>query len=251
MRTLGAAVLALAAAAVPALAATVTIDFDELADPNQPSTGRVGNVGYTDQNRFLYGHLASYLLLGDDGFTATTDFTADPGSYFTPLSVDLTAFSNLVRAPCPGCTPDELLALQDTCSVFGDCTGFQPYDAYDYLVLTGFRDGSVVATQGLGAALAGYAGTFGLSSAFAGISALRVMVTYRPPGGFPDAGNWAYACGTAFFSGCVGGSVDNLRVATYQPPGGPAPVPLPAGWVGLASAVGAAALLARRKARAA
>lgn len=241
MRTLLAATLALWAGTSGA--ATVTLDFDELADPAAPSSATVGNISYADQNHLLYGNLSPFLLLGDDGFSAFTTFTALPGTYFTPVSVDLTGFVNLLRAPCPGCSPEELLALQDDCSVFGNCAGFAAFDAFDFLILRGFRDGVLAASQGLGAGFGSVSGGFDFPAAFAGISSLTIGLTYLPPGGFPDADRYAYACGTMFFSGCLGGSVDNLTVRLNQPPG-PAPVPLPAAAGVLAA--GLAALVAAR-----
>lgn len=247
MRLAIAAVLGLVISAGIARAATVTLDFNELTDPNNPSSATIGNVTYNDQNRYLYGNLSPFLVLGDDGFTASTSFVANQGTYFTPVSVDLSGYVNLLRAPCPGCTPSEIQDLQDICSIFGDCSAFQPYTSFGFLNLYGYRNGQLVASQSLGAGTGSYSGTFTFSSLFAGISSLGIGLNYLPPGGFPNPDSFAYACGSMFFSGCLGGSVDNLTVMTFQPPGGSAAVPLPAAGAGLALGLGALAALRRKR----
>jgi len=247
MRLAIAAVLGLMMSVGSADAATVTLDFDELADPNNPSSATVGNVTYSDQNRYLYGNVSPFLVLGDDGFTASTNFVADPGTYFTPVSVDLTGYVNLLQAPCPGCTASEIQDLQDACSIFSDCSAFQPYTNFGFLNLYGYRNGQLVATQSLGAGAGSYSGTFSFSNLFAGISSLAIGLTYLPPGGFPQPDSYAYACGSMFFSGCLGGTVDNLTVMTFQPPGGSAAVPLPATGIGLLVGLGALAAVRRKR----
>lgn len=253
MRMTAAAALAALMGAGEVGAATVTIDFNEFADPDyEGQTGSVGNVNYEDYNRYLYGiNAQGFLVLGDDGFSNSTVFTADPGTYFTPVSLEVGAINNLVRAPCPGCSPGEIQALADACIDYsaGDpgCEGFAPFDDFDYLMVNGYVDGVLVAEQALGSGLPGYSGALSFGSEFAGLSSLTVEVLSTPRGGPPDTDSYAYACGYIFFQGCVSGAVDDFTVALDQPKGGVAPVPVAASLPLLGGALAALGLAARRR----
>ncbi|MBP1804594.1 hypothetical protein [Rubellimicrobium aerolatum] len=245
MARLGPILAALLVAPAVGQAATVTITFDELGDFDyQPTGGKVGNVRYEDQNRYRYDHIAPYLVLGDDGFSAGTVFVADPGTAFTPVSIDLRGYNNTIRAPCPGCDEKEREQLADLCVRAETCPGGEPYD-FGYLLLTGYRDGVAVAVAELGAGLAEYDDTYVFGDEFTQLSALRVRLLLQPVGGLPADG-YAYQCGEYFFIGCIGGRVDDFTVVTDV---APAPVPLPGGLPLYAAALGAGALALRRQRR--
>ncbi|WP_210527385.1 hypothetical protein [Rubellimicrobium arenae] len=214
-----------------AQAATVTINFDDLLDPDSFGYGQVGNIAYQDRNWGLYGLIRPYLTLDNWDFVPETTFTADPGTYFTPLAFELSASRSVVRAPCPACTSDEVEALV-TAAARGQDVGFEPF-AYNHVRITGYRDGALVAQALFGADTPSFSGVYEVSSDFAGISSLNILLLgeeFEFPALREDG--FVYACGYELFesSSCIDGRIDNFQAIPDAPRGDDvAPVPLPAG----------------------
>ena len=227
-------------AAAPAAAKVVTIDFDELGFDDDVYCGKRDNVNYCDDNKYLYSHIGDYLLLSDYDFSADTDITADPGTYFTPISFEVSAFSQVWRLYCPECVDD---SVADE-AVYVREDEFEVYD-YDYMTITGFRDGARVASQSLDPTSLSMVT---LDAGFADIDRLNLALNgaYFESYALEEDG-YLYTCILNMYSYCNEATVDNLVVDTAAPL-----APVPAGGSGLALA-GALAMLGgsarRRRAR--
>lgn len=160
-KTVAAAALCVSGAMIaPAQAAVITMKFNEVVENVAYGMwdycGSDGNVSYCDYTKGEYGNFGRDVLLGDDGFLQDISFTADPGTYFTPLRFDvLSARSNLFRAKgdCAEITGDDdacyggemeaeafAAALEENPSAFEAAN-----DAF--LTLIGSRDGETVASM--------------------------------------------------------------------------------------------------------
>jgi hypothetical protein len=241
MKLIAAAFAALLSMAGATQAATVTITFDELADDTPPDPGagegQVANVRYVDENCRNFGNCLPFIGLSDDGYYDSTSFTAVAGTTFTPISVDLTGQTNLVRASTEGLDEEAIADLESDCSDDGACEGATPF-GFDNISITGYRDGAAIAQDFVGGPDSSFNGLYTFSSAFADIDALTIEILGRPASGLPPG--YAYGCGSLFYAGCVSGSVDDFTFETA------AVVPLPAALPSLVLALGGLALLRRR-----
>ena len=227
--------------ASPAAAKVVTIDFDELGNPDDVFCGQRANVSYCDDNKYLYGHIGDYLLLSDYDWSASTSITADPGTVFTPLRFDVrNAFSAVWRLPCPDCAePFDAYEVVET-----RADEFEIYD-YDYLLIEGFRGDRRVASQSLDP---GGSATVTLGTGFEDIDRLDLSLrgAYFEDAALEDDG-YVYTCLLNPYSYCNSADIDDLVIETNAPI---APIPLGGAGVMLAGGLpllGAVAM--RRRAR--
>ncbi|MFV0474418.1 MAG: VPLPA-CTERM sorting domain-containing protein [Pikeienuella sp.] len=232
-----------------ALAERLTIDFDHYqANAGQPEyCGKVGNVGYCDRTKYMYGNTSPDVLLGDNDWNRAFDFTADAGTYFGARQLDLSGTSNVMRTAA-GC--DELDSSGIDCSDQGvdssifarfyerNPSRFEAVES-DVITITGYRDGAEVASQSLRSqASAGASNTVfgGVGLALgAGFSAIDRLVIDIDPG---YSNTRIYPLRDGYFHGCAGSAIgyvsmvcnfaqlDNLEIDSDV--GAPSPVPLPA-----------------------
>lgn len=226
----------LALLACPAAAEPVVIDFDELGNFDEVYCGSVGNVNYCDVNKYLYGHVGSYLFLSDYDFFATTEITADPGTYFTPVGFEVDGDSTVWRAPCPECA--ELTEAEVFDLVWygapGELGAFEVYE-YEFFAVEGYRDGALVARSTIGEE--GF-GSVELGTDFAAIDRLRfdLLGAYFEDARYEEDG-YLYICLLNEYYYCNEAWIDDLVVRTNV-----APAPIPLGASGTALAGGLALL---------
>jgi hypothetical protein len=226
------AAIALAFAAHPVAGWAATIDFSATGQDDDVTCASVANVSYCDNNKFLYGWVADYILLSEYDYYTYQSFTAAPGTTFTPQSIDiLSASQSLVRAfcdlDCQSMTPDEFASTYpDRFSLISSL----------FLNVTGMKNGQTIAnTQVDPTGLAAL--TFG--SAFAGIDMLTIALAmpYPVPYDMFDLASDGYVYGCQNGPPCYVVTLDNF---TFTPGDvQPAPVPLPATGVALIGALGA------------
>ncbi|MFN0113627.1 MAG: hypothetical protein ACKVPY_03015 [Paracoccaceae bacterium] len=214
------------------------IDFSATGPATDDSCAKLANVGYCDDSKFLYGWAADYLVLNDYDFATSAIFSADPGTTFTPGSVDLLYGSNtLMRLRCKAACredPDSYAA--------GRADDFRAVPS-EFLQVTGYLNGVSVASAEVDPASQT---SLSFGAEFAGIDTLIFALSGRYPlpyesGYILDEG-WLYTC--ASYS-CYNVGLDNLSFTGTEI----APVPLPAAGGMLAAGVLMLGALARRRRR--
>ncbi|MFV0474419.1 MAG: VPLPA-CTERM sorting domain-containing protein [Pikeienuella sp.] len=218
----------------------VTISFDHYRDGiayrvnDLDRCGKVDNVGYCDDGKYLYDNVSPDILIGDHDWAAEIVFEADPKTYFTPRRFDvLSAFSNVhrVSSDCSlfagSCTDQEVDAEAFMDLYQRDSSLFEPID-YDFASITGYRDGVEIASTSLGPK---DGDVFEFGPEFSALDRLVIGVD-------PAYGNTAvYSRTGGYFYGCTGGGgsispvcnemrLDNLAIESRV--ASPSPVPLPA-----------------------
>lgn len=235
----------------PANAATFTIEFNEITDSferGEPSIcAKAENISYCNYAKGLYGEFGRDALIGDFDWGQRITFRADPGTYFTPLGFDIIySFSNLYRLEidCGGSDDPHYCETYGPDYFYDFVANISADDRveYDYLNLSGFRDGVKVASMDMDPSKVSVA-AFGKE-----FTAIDALVFQLDPS-FVDRtfnlfhfGDYYYGCVTNHGGDpqvCNELRFDNLRVET---------VPLPASLWLLGGALGAlgAALQAER-----
>ncbi len=232
--------VAIVFAGLPVTAKTVTFDFSETGQPDNVFCAKKANVSYCDDNKYQYEWLADYILISDYDFFSRIEFTADPGTYFTPLDLDvLSASSRVWRAPCPGCRDADI----DEEALYRGTSAYdlEVYD-YPYLNLLGYRDGELVADAKLDPTGLDH---LKIPDQFQDIDLFRLdlLGAYFERAAVEDDG-YLYTCLPNENFYCNEMTFDNLRIATGK--ASPAPVPLPLPALALGSALGLLLLTRRR-----
>lgn len=244
-------------------AETINIDFSEIVD--RYNEGVIddcvtnGNVSYCDPSRFLYDEFTKKnAVIGDYDWSPNFLFVADEGTYFTPSQFDVvSARLNLFQTSktCEaftsdpfGCVGGDLDSASFAAALVDDPDSFEAID-YDFLTVTGSRDGKEVASTRLDPR---GRDIVALGPDFAGIDMLELVLDT----------SYSYATTltrtNGLYIGCAGPEAygapscnelrfDNLVVDTFV--GSITSVPLPAaGWL-LAGALGALGAVGARRAR--
>lgn len=230
MRTLLAG-MAMAMIGGAASATTVSLGFEDSADCSFDHEARAGNVTWSDSNKCMYDDVQPDIGLGDDGWSSAIWFTADAGTRFTPLAFDvLDSWLSLERAEDrPGFDPEQ--------------ANWQSY-AFDYMALTGYRDGAVVASSRI-TPVAG--SSVALDASFALIDRFSIKLLggywghYDPV--LEEDGYW-YRCSNEV-GRCHFARIDNLVADIVAP----VPLPATAGLLGFGVLTLAGLTVARRAAR--
>lgn len=186
---------------------------------------RVGNITWDDINKCRYTDTEPDITLGDDGWSSSVHFMADPGTTFTPLAFDIiSAWLSLERA-------------EDRAGFGYEDAVWQPY-TFDYLSMTGYRNGAVVASSQV---MPVSGSPVSLDASFTSIDSFTVALLGgywnggSGEGTLEEDGYWYRCAGPS--GQCHAARIDNLVVDVV------APVPLPAsgvllafGLIGLAAA---------------
>lgn len=222
MKTIGVLFAWLLMALAPAQASTVTLLFDAPPSGAQVESG----FGFTNSSSYSVGGTLD--LHDDAGGLQTTSFSRVAGGYFDALSVDMLGYQRLFMT---GATVDS------------DSTPL----AFDNFQWNGYRDGTLMASD-QGSLAGGSMVSYLFDSAFSGLSSLELTLlapgmrfTYAITGLFgPTGANQPYCQDY-----CASVSIDNLALSVVPV----APVPLPAGFGLLASALGLGAVAGRWRRR--
>lgn len=211
MKFIGVLFIWIMAALAPASAATVTLLFDG------PPIGAQSESGYSFINSSSYSAGGTLDLHDDSGGLQSTDFTRTAGGYFNALSVDMRGYQRLfMTGATPGAAPRKL--------------------AFNNYQWNGYRNGSLMASAS-GSLSGGSLVNYLFDQTFSGLSSLQLNLL-APGMRFSIAISGLFAPsgpGRAYCQDYCGSiSIDNLALSAVQI----SPVPLPAGFVLLASVLG-------------
>lgn len=257
----------LSAAAMPAAAAPLTIDFTFRSDGYATvlDDARAAGVTIREFNYGAYGYAGDSLTLGNDGLANRASFRAEPGLVFDALATDLLSLQGrLTVLSCTGVAPfpdpdvpGALLRCEDADTIdfyYDDLAALSPpVQRLPDLIFEGYRgDGDPVVTAALEGPAPGLLDIAALGD-FTGLTRLDVSVTRTPVGGFYwqfdtrlDA--WVFCGGGASCGLAQLGSLGlDLRAAGTGPDvSAPVPLPAAAGLLG-AAAAGLGALRGMRR----
>ena len=223
------AAFAVISATGAARATTFTVDFHEVACSNTSLGSQIdaGPVSYSNNNTFNYGQCnGEVMALQDNDFRADGNVTAAPGLRFDLLGFDIAAaWLSLYGRPMSDLTGDY---FADENTLYDTISAAYAVATYPFLILTGYRDGAVVATDSFDpVGMSGYTA----SGAFSDLDRVDFDLAFYGPNDVawvsPYTGNpndTRYAC----YLGCGGAIIDNVRIDVT--PVEVAQTPLPAGF---------------------
>lgn len=224
-------------------ASAALIDFSETGQRDDVRCASEANVSYCDENKFQYGWYASFILISDYDFSGDLDLRADPGTYFTPISIDLDGDSYLTRSFCDAFCRQydpEIGGAFDY--AWENLDRFTPYDT-PWLSVQAFRDETLVVDRVIDPTqVSGL--TFG--EEFQDISRLRfdLALSYFEDARLEDDG-YVYTCLNNRYYYCFDAGLDNFVFTSSVP----AMIPLPAGAFLLPTGLIGLALIRRRRGR--
>ncbi len=239
----------LSASSVAALDLKLTFDDTGYVDGVITREGRVGPISYTNPNVGYYYCCGAQVAIGDDGFASSASIRADEGTLFDLVGFDIIAAAHHVKSvPTDAIADTSIIGplfftwLYNAIGIPGDPTlNYDPVitdvEAFDYLRVTGLRDGVVVADFAFDPETTN---RFDAPAGFTGLDTLQISTTLQAH--IPQIfGDQIFACNTA----CGDVIYDNVDLRVYDA-SLTAQVPLPA--TGLLLAAGLLTLRRLRRA---
>ncbi len=250
-------VATLSAAALPAAAAPLVLDFTFYSDGYEAvlDTASAAGVTIVEYNYGAYGYDDDNLTLGNDGLFNRASFRAQPGRVFDALATDLLSLKGrLTVLSCTGVEPfqdpyfpDETLRCEDQDAIdfyYAElATLSPPVERMPDLIFEGYRGaGGPVVTAVLPAPAPGLLDIAALGD-FTDLTRLDVSVTLAPMGGY----TWIFDARQNAWLFCTGGTscglaqlgsltLDLRPVGSGSGVSAPVPLPAPAGLLGAAVA---------------